>query len=109
MGDNKESIERGWESWGNYVLKTLEKLEEKVDILESKISENNLEANKDLVELKVKVGVVAAIAGIIASGVTSIIVGLFIYYVTTKKPDVEPPKSNNAYIEHVISNKGVNS
>lgn len=100
--ENKDITQNGWESWGKYVLKTLEKLEDKVNTLEDRINENNLESKTDLVELKTKAGIVAAIAGIIASGITSLIVALFMYYITHKQPTMDLPKTQKSYIEHVI-------
>lgn len=108
MEDKDKLIsEKGWDSWGNYVLKTLEKVEEKVDTLEDKINSNNLSARTDLVELKTKAGIIAAISAIIASGVTSLIVGLLIYYLSHKPVNVEPVKPTKAYIEYVITSKSV--
>lgn len=71
-----------WEAWGNHVLTTLEKLEGKVDKLEEKIQKEREQTVIEIATLKAKAGVWGTIAGVIASFVTSLIVGLLVYQMT---------------------------
>lgn len=71
-----------WEAWGNHVLTTLEKLENKVDKLEDKIGKQREQTVVEIATLKAKAGVWGSVAGVIASFITSLLVGLIIYNLT---------------------------
>lgn len=80
-----------WEAWGNHVLTTLEKLENKVDKLEDKIGKQREQTLVDIATLKAKAGVWGSIAGVIASFITSLIVGLLVYNLTHTKVESQRP------------------
>lgn len=67
-----------WEAWSKHVLITLDKLEEKTDNIQEQINDNNLKSQSDIVELKTKAALVAALVGIIASLFMSILGGYII-------------------------------
>lgn len=96
MIENKAPDNQSWESWSNYVLKTIDRIEENVNELDEKVNESNLKIQTDIVELKVKAGLIAAIASIIISFVISLMAG---YIVNHLKDDVKkiPIKPANAY------------
>lgn len=100
-----DNLPSSWESWGNYVLVTLEKVEERVDDLESQINENNLTSRTDIVELKTKAGVVAAVIGVVSSLIVSILSGFIVYYITKSPnqapttPPIKVPHSYNYKLE----------
>ena len=82
---DKNQLDSGgasWEAWGNHVLTTLEKLENKVDKLEDKIGKQREQTVVDIATLKAKAGVWGSVAGVIASLITSLIVGLLVYNLT---------------------------
>lgn len=78
MADNNQ----GWESWSNHVLLTLEKLEKKVDTVENRINENNLDTQVEIVSIKAKAAVWGVIAGFVVSAIVSIVVGVLVYQLT---------------------------
>lgn len=98
---------QSWEAWANHVLRTLEKLETKVDSLEKRMAQNNLESKVDITAIKAKAGVWGIIAGFIASIITTIIAGLFVWNLThgvmNKSPVV--PNPQGASIEYVLPPK----
>jgi tetrahydromethanopterin S-methyltransferase subunit B len=91
---DKNQLDSGgasWEAWGNHVLTTLEKLENKVDKLEEKISEQRENTVVEIATLKAKAGVWGTIAGVIASFITSLIVGLLVYNLTHSTVEKKVP------------------
>lgn len=104
MSDNKPLNSgtggQDWESWGNHVIKTIEKLEDKVDKLEDKIAAQRIETNTELITLKTKAGVIGTVAGIVASAIVSIVVGVMVYQMTigyNKQNRTVVPTSPAAY------------
>jgi len=79
---NQHDSGSSWEAWGNHVLTTLEKLENKVDKLEDKIGKQRESTVVEIATLKAKAGVWGSIAGVIASFITSLLVGLLVYQLT---------------------------
>lgn len=123
MSDRKDQRLSGeWTEWGNYVLSTLEKLEDKVDRLEDRMRQENKETNTSLVILKTKAGIIGAISGIIVSAIISLVAGLLLFNLTVgsvnKRHDttsniqphsvsyVLPPRENDEYSYHVTSQGG---
>ena len=79
---DKNQLDSGWDAWGNHVLATLEKLENKVDGLEDKMSIQYEQTDINIITLKAKAGIWGSIAGVIASLITSLIVGLLVFQLT---------------------------
>lgn len=96
--EDKES----WERIGQHVIRTLERMEEKMDSLEEKINESNLDTHVEITALKVKAAVWGTIAGLIASAIISIFVGYIVYNIT-KGPQFNmylPPKQQQEVPSH---------
>lgn len=97
--EDKES----WERIGQHVIKTLERMEEKIESLEEKINESNLDTHVEITALKVKAGLWGTIAGVIASAVISILVGYIVYNVTKgpqalhSHPPTQIPAQSQSY------------
>ena len=70
MSEDKES----WERIGQHVIKTLERMEEKIESLDEKMNSSNLDTHVEITTLKVKAGLWGTIAGIITSAIVSIVV-----------------------------------
>ncbi len=79
---DKNQLDSGWDAWGNHVLATLEKLENKVDGLEDKMSSQHEQTVVDIATLKAKAGIWGSVGGVIASLITSLIVGLLVFQLT---------------------------
>jgi len=90
----------GWGTWGKYVLKTIERLENRV----SSVEEHQKDSEIDIVKINVKAGVVATSITIIISTLLSIIGGFIIYYNTTGQLK-EINKTNNQLTEQVEMDK----
>lgn len=84
-----------WEAWGNHVLLTLEKLEDKVDKLEDKISGHRENTVVEIATLKAKAGVWGSVAGVIASLVVSVVAGFIVYSLT--QGSIDSLKYKNVY------------
>ena len=115
-----EPENQSWEAWANHVLKTLEKLEDKVGSLEQRLSDNNLESKVEITEIKAKAGVWGVIAGFVASVITAIVAGLIIWSATSgaiqdrhtlpveggaKMEYVLPPRENE-FSQYIIGDVG---
>lgn len=83
--EDKES----WDRIGQHVIISLKRMEEKIDSLEDKLNESNLDTHVEITALKVKAGLWGTIAGIIAGAIVSIVVG-YIVYGLTKAPHNTP-------------------
>lgn len=92
----------GWDEWGNYVLKTMEKIEHRVEKCEETVSSNKLENQKDIIELRVKAAIYGAISGIIISAITTIFTG-YILYNLTRNPDThrKPEDGKNISLYYI--------
>jgi len=85
-----------WKEWSMFVLKTIEKMEVKIDQLEDTVNKNNSEFKTSLVELQTKAGFAGGIFGVVSSLIVSIIAGVVIYYITNKEVD----KNSNTPPQH---------
>ena len=65
-----DPYEGGWESWSKYVLKELERQGNSIISLQKSREEDS----KELLVLKVKAGIVGAIAGVIFSALTTLVI-----------------------------------
>lgn len=99
MDRKEQRTSSSWDSWGNHVLTTLEKLEEKVDKLEDRITAERLDTVTEIVTLKTKAGIWGSVAGIFASLFVSIVAGFLVYNLTVgsvNKQDTTPIKPQNS-------------
>ncbi len=71
-------LDKSWESWSNYVILTLEKLEKRLDDLEVQTVKDAKETAIELTSIKTK----AAILGALISVGVSIVVGILVYKFT---------------------------
>ena len=78
----------GWESWSKYVIKSIEKLESKVDSMESQMHQDKLDIKEDIITLKTKASFWGSVSGIIVSAVISILVGVIVYNINTKQTTI---------------------
>jgi len=93
----------GWKQWSAQVKESLDKLEGKVDTLESRIRRHREEALVDITTLKVKAGVVGMVAGFVTSTIMSVLVGLLVYQLTVAQHQkVITPHKHPAPVEQTI-------
>lgn len=71
IGENEYSHINPWKEWGNYVLKTLDKVEKKIDNLECNFNKYKVEINTEIIRLKTKAAVWGSIAGFLFSAIVS--------------------------------------
>jgi hypothetical protein len=77
--DNNGPTGDGWGLWAQGVNKTLKTLDDKLISL----TDNDKEVAIQVATIQAKAGIIGTIAGVIASGIVSIIVGFIIYQLTT--------------------------
>lgn len=79
-----------WKDWSVYVIKTIEKLEVQISQLETKLTSINLNIQTEITKLKSSSRVTAAIGGIIASIIVSVVSGYLVYAITeSRKSDIK--------------------
>lgn len=98
--------ENSWKEWRNYVLKHIEKVEDKIDNLEKEDRENKIEITK----LSTKSKLYGALGGIIATAVISGIVSLLLYLFASGGLLHSEPKNINRYSKNssIIQPKNYN-
>jgi len=70
--------QNGWEKWSNYVLKNIERLDERL----SKMEDKEVETKVEMTILKTKATIWGSIASFIVSLIISVIVGVLVYNIT---------------------------
>ena len=70
--------ENGWKEWRNYVLNTLDKMENRQDKLENENQSNAI----SIAKLSTKATVYGTIAGLVTSAILSLIVGFALFHIT---------------------------
>lgn len=78
----------GWESWSKYVIKSIEKLESKVDSIDIQIQQDKLDIKEDIITLKTKASFWGSVSGIVVSAIMSILIGTVVYHITIKKTNI---------------------
>lgn len=87
-----------WDQWSTFVLRTIEKLEERVDMIEQSLHKTELEIQKELVQLKTKASFAGALFGLVTSIIVSIVSGLILFAITTgMKKDAETQPAPRHY------------
>lgn len=76
-----------WREWSQFVLKAIEKLEGKMDQLDSDFHEQQILYKEEITQLKTKVKFAAAIVGLVSSIGVSVISGLLVWWLTSSKID----------------------
>ena len=90
--------DNSWKEWRNYVLSTIEKIENRQD----KLEQNNKTNEINITKISAKATVYGTIAGIIASAVLSLIVGFILYGIThSSNQNINNIKKGN-YIEKQV-------
>jgi hypothetical protein len=80
-----------------FVLKTIEKMETKIDQLEDTVNNNNSEFKSSLVALQTKAGFAGGLFGVVSSIVVSVVGGLILYYMTANKENDKNQTPNVQY------------
>lgn len=68
----------GWKEWGNHILQTLSRLENKMVNIEKQQHNFELDYQKEITRLKTKSAIWGAVTGIIGSLVVSVVVGIVV-------------------------------
>lgn len=88
-----------WASWSLYIIKTIEKLQNKTEELENQSISINLELQKEIIRLKTYAKVISIISALISSLVVSILGGYIVYVLSTntisKTPDNTKTQQEN--------------
>lgn len=101
--ENINNNESGnWTSWKMHVVKSIDRLERKQNDCEREFHDHEIEATKNLAEIKTKMGIIGVISGAIVSIIISVIAGLIIYSITGG-PSIDTNK-NTKEIEEIINN-----
>lgn len=83
-----------WKEWSKYVLRAIETLEEKVDSLEQKLVQLQLDIKIEVTKLQQKASFGGAILGLVSSIIVSVVSGVIVYFATLpsdKKEQQNPP------------------
>jgi len=70
--------ENGWKEWRNYVLTTLDKMEDRQDKLDNDNKENTI----NIAKLSTKATIYGTIAGLVTSAILSLVVGFLLFHIT---------------------------
>lgn len=81
-----------WNEWGKHVLKTLEKLDTKLEEVEKTINTNHTNTQVELATLKIQASLIGIAAGAIVSIAISLVSGFILYKMTeSNKPQIPDP------------------
>lgn len=93
----------GWKQWSQNVTDTLKKMERKIDKLEERITDHREDSLVDVATLKAKAGIVGTVAGLVASFIMSVLVGLFVYQLTVGSHTKSVPPDHKHIVDTNVS------